>query len=148
MALPRPKFVLDTSVVLKWFVEEDEADLPQARRLQDAYLQGRCTLLAPELLLFELANALKTGRRFTSSEVLKALEHVFNLELALEGLRWNTLAKAVEMASIHGATVYDSYFLVLAVESGSLLVTADDAFLGKVRAHPNVVSLRKLRLPN
>ncbi len=58
-AYPGPAYVIDTSVALKWFLEREEVDLLQARRLREAYLQGRCILRAPELLLFELANVLK-----------------------------------------------------------------------------------------
>ncbi len=128
---PQPGFVVDTSVALKWFVEEQKADVLRARQLQDAYLEGRCILFAPGLLLFELANALKSGRRFKPSEVLTAVRFVLDLELRLWGFRLSTLTRAVEVAASCGVPVYDSYFLAMALESGSVLVTADDAFFIK-----------------
>ncbi len=146
-ARPSPAYVVDTSVALKWFVESCEGDVLQAHQLREAYLNGRCTLRAPEFLLLELANALATGLRLKMNKVLEALDAVRRVELYLETLRAETLARAVEIASSYGVTVYDSYFLALAVEWGCILVTADDAFARKTGAHPSLVALRQLRLP-
>ena len=145
---PAPRlaeYVLDPSVAVKWFVHEQ--DLSAAWQLQDAHLAGLCQLVAPELLLVELANALKAGRRFAVEEVQTALQYVKDLRLRLESIRWDTLQEAVALAGAHRTAVYDAYFLAMAVESGRVLVTADETFLRKVGAHSNVVSLRLLRLP-
>lgn len=144
---PLPEYIVDTSVALKWFLNRGEADVTQARNLRDACVEGRCDLRAPELLVIEIANALATGHQRSPSRVAEALEFVRRLELRLETFQWATLANAVRLASSHGVTVYDSYFLAVAVESGRLLVTADEAFVRKVGAHPNIVPLRRLRLP-
>jgi predicted nucleic acid-binding protein len=113
--------------------------------LQDA--SDRCVLLAPELLLLELANALKAARRFTVSDVLQAVDHLLRLELHLKPFRQGTLAKAVEISADYNVSVYDSYFLATAVEFATVFVTADEVFLSRVGAHPNITSLRRLRLP-
>lgn len=144
--LSRPRYVVDTSVVLKWFVQSDESDGSQARELRAAYVQKRCTLSCPEFLVLELANALRTGRRFTAAEIKVIAESFRTLDLVLEALRWSTLAKAVELAASLNAAVYDSYFLASAIESSSILVTADDLFVRKVGRHPNLSALRQLRL--
>lgn len=144
--LSRPRYVVDTSVVLKWFVQSDESDWSQARELRAAYVQKRCTLSCPEFLVLELANALRTGRRFTAAEIKVIAESFRTLDLGLEALRWSTLAKAVELAASLNAAVSDSYFLASAIESSSILVTADDLFVRKVGRHPNLSALRQLRL--
>lgn len=143
----RPAFVVDTSVAVKWVLERDEAFQVQALRLLEAYLKGRCVLRAPELLVFEVANALRLGRKKEPSVVLEALEYLRELGLHLEPLRWTTLSKTVEIASSCEATVYDSYFLAMALESDSILVTADELFLRKARRYPGIVSLSTLSLP-
>jgi predicted nucleic acid-binding protein len=133
--------------VLKWFVQSGESDWRQARELRTAYVQKRCTLRCPEYLVLELANALMMGRRFTAAEIKVISESFRGLNLALEPLRWSTLEKAVDLASSLNAAVYDSYFLASAIESNSILVTADDIFVRKVGNHPNLTSLRRLQLP-
>lgn len=143
---PIPLYVVDTSVALKWFVESDEASTHQARALRESYFKKECDLSAPQFLLVELANALKTGRRFRPSEIGEILESVRAFGLRFEDLGWATLARAVEIASACDTTVYDSYFLALALESEGTLVTADEAFARKVRRFPGVLPLRHFHL--
>jgi predicted nucleic acid-binding protein len=141
-----PEYIVDTSVVLKWFVSEDGADIEVARALRDDHVGGRCSLFAPDFMLLELANSLKSGRRFSAPEVGLILRSLRHLELQIEPVRWETLNHAVAIASRYRTAVYDSYFLARAIESGATLVSADDAFLRRVGPHPNAILLRGLRL--
>ena len=141
-----PVLILDTSVVLKWFLEKDEADVAQARQLRQAHLSGRCLLRAPDLLLIEIANALTVGHRSSIENVTRALEDIREIQLHLVELQFSTLANAVDLASTFGVTVYDSYFLALAIESAALLITADIAFIRRVGGHRAVTSLGSLEL--
>jgi len=142
-----PTYVVDTSVVVKWFVQEGEADLLKAVQLFEAFQEGRCVLKAPQLLLFEIANALGTSRKLPVSTVLDSLRQLRDLELDLAPFSWPTLHKAVEISAACGLTVYDCYFVALALQTDSLLVTADEVCLRKTRHLPSVVALRQLRFP-
>ena len=56
---PRRLYVIDASVVLKW-VLDDEAHVEQARALRDACLiDGTVEFHAPELMVYELTNAIR-----------------------------------------------------------------------------------------
>jgi len=143
-----PFLILDTSVVLKWFREKGAADVAEARKLREAFLSRRCALGAPDFLLIEVANALTAGHRASPKQVSEAIATVLEIGLHLFELQFPALEKAVELASAYGVAVYDSYFLAVAIESGGLLVTADEAFLRKVKAHVNITSLREFRLPD
>jgi len=144
--LQLPSYVVDTSVAVKWYVERDEANVKEALRLLDCFKNRRCILRAPELLLFEVANALASSRA-QPSVLLEALDRLRALEIELAGVRWATMTKAMEIALACDATVYDSYFLALALETESVLVTADRAFLRRARHYPGITSLESLRLP-
>jgi len=135
-------------VALKWYVQRGEADVTKAFQLLEAQGRGQCVLRAPELLLWEVANALAIGHRFKPAEVSEALTHLRGLELDLNALQWSTLQSAVEIASASDATVYDAYYLALALESGGVLVTADEKFLRKARRYPGILSLSQLQLPD
>lgn len=148
MPLSHPGYVVDTSVVVKWYIERDESGVAKAFRLLEVYGRGQCTLRAPQLLLWEVANALTIGCRLQPSTVSEALAHLRGLDLDLKSVRWSTLQKAVEIASASDAAVYESYFLALALESDCILVTADEAFLRKVHRYPGIISLTQLRLPD
>jgi predicted nucleic acid-binding protein len=99
-------------------------------------------------LLWELANALTLGRKLKPADVSEALAHLRGLDLDLKSVQWSTLQSAVEIATAVDATVYDAYYLALALESGGVLVTADEKFFHKTRRYPGVVSLTQLQLPN
>lgn len=142
-----PLLILDTSVVLKWFLEKGEADVTKARGLRQDFLSGRCILGAPDLMLVEVANALTAGHRASPQDVSAAIASILDIGIELFELQLPALVKAVEIASTSGSAVYDSYFLAVAIESGGLLVTADESFVRRVKADTNVKSLRDIRLP-
>ena len=52
-------FVLDTSVILKWFSEAGESDLDRALQLRQSMLGRTVFFVVPDLLFYELANALR-----------------------------------------------------------------------------------------
>jgi predicted nucleic acid-binding protein len=142
-----PLLILDTSVVLKWFREKGE-EVAEARKLREAFLSRRCALGAPDLLLVEVANALTAGHRASPTEVSETIKTILEIGLQLFELQFPVLVKAIELASKYGAAVHDTCFLAVAIESGGLLVTADEAFLRKIKSHVNIISLRALRLPD
>jgi len=144
--LTPPLLILDTSVVLKWFLEKGEADLAEARRIRDAYLSGRCRLGAPDLLLIEVANALTAGHRASPKEVCETIATLLEIGIKLFEVQFVALVRAVEIAASYGLAVYDAYFLAVAIEAGGLLVTADEVVLRKIKTHASVTSLRAFHL--
>ena len=123
------RVVVDASVAVKWFVPEVHA--PAARRL----LSGELTLLAPDLIWAEVANALWRKWREGESAVeivqgILADFRRFPLHIhAGESLYEVTCPVAVAT----GRTFYDSLYLALAISTGSPLVTADQRFYNVLR---------------
>jgi predicted nucleic acid-binding protein len=146
--MPRdiPDYLIDTSVAIKWFIERNEANVKEARLLRDAYLRRRCNLRAPDLLVLEFANALAFAHRREKRQVREALQSLQEIAIDLLPFEWKTLGGAVELAAALQVAVYDAYFLAMAVVSGVQLVTADDAFLRRVKPHPNALALHDLQL--
>ena len=142
-----PAYVLDTSVAVKWFADEGGAEQAKAIQVFEAFEQGHCELRAPELLYFEIANALKYSHKLSSSTIVDSLNSLQKLKIEVESLNWPTLRKAVEIASTCGAAIYDSYFLAVAIGTESILITADQIFLRKARHMPNIIDLRLFKLP-
>lgn len=64
--------VVDASVVVKWFV--DESDSPAARNLLQAHAAGTDSLVAPDLLVYEVANVLLHNRAFSPLEARRCVE--------------------------------------------------------------------------
>jgi len=96
--------VPDTSVVVKWYVE-DEADRDRARALRDAFAAGRIRLVAPPLILAELANALRYRADFSAGTVQQALESASALGMAFQTLTTELLKRAVQLSYTHDVAV-------------------------------------------
>ena len=137
-------FVLDTSVVLKWFSEFGENDLPQAFQLRQALLDGSVTFTVPELLFYELSNALRYNPSLSSKDVREALDSVMDMGFVVKGVDKGVMADAISIAFRYGVTVYDAYFLALARTERKPLIIADYKFVERVKASKEIMRLSGL----
>lgn len=137
-------FVLDTSVVLKWFSEFGENDLPQAFQLRQALLDGSVTFTVPELLFYELSNALRYNPSLSSKDVQEALDSVMDMGFVVKGVDKRVMADAISIAFRYGVTVYDAYFLALARTERRPLIIADYKFVERVKASKEIMRLSGL----
>ena len=135
-------YVVDTSVAVKWFSREDFTDC--ALKLRDAAFAGKCRFAAPELLLYELANALRYNPRFDASDVKFAMKSVEDMGIDFHPAQGPLLSLAVDLAFHHRITVYDGCFLALAVQEGGKLVTADTKLIQHAQNHKALLSLSEL----
>ncbi|KAF0220408.1 MAG: PilT protein domain-containing [Geobacteraceae bacterium] len=137
-------YVLDTSVIIKWFSAHGEDDLDSALLLRDGLVSGNCTATVPDLILYELANALRHNPNFTSDDVKDAVAAVDDMGFAVRCADAAVMARAVETAFAYNVTVYDAYFLALAESEGTAFVTADYRFFERVKKAGNIVRLDRL----
>lgn len=126
------RFVVDTSVAVKWFMSESYSD--DARKLLD----GDYELLVPDLIFPEFGNVLWKRVRAgevtidESNTVLSTL-----LKLPLRIFQSNDLViPALEIANRTQRTVYDAIYLALAMREKASLVTADSRFLNALQTTP------------
>jgi predicted nucleic acid-binding protein len=135
--------VLDASVVLKWFV--NEADSGLALKLREEFYAGEREIVAPDLLLFEIANALRYNPSFSTKEIQEALDTLFGIGIGIITPTFSLLSKTVELAEKFDLTCYDASYLALAEDLGFEFITADERFYRKVvKSNKLKVSLRLL----
>ena len=119
-------YVIDASVALKWFLNEEESQGADA--LFDAFLTSRIELLAPDVLLLEVANALWNQTallKLLSSEEAVSIFHDF-ITLPLNLRPSNALAsQALELAVNFQHPIYDMLYCALAIENDCEFLTAD-----------------------
>jgi len=125
-------YVVDASVVIKWFVPEIRSDA--ARRL----LSESNEYFSPDLLFPEVGDVIwqkvrrgeltaEQGERLAADISTVAVETV-----PTRGL----LVDAHALAVATGLTVYDSMYLALAVRLKTEMITADDRLGRTMAAHP------------
>ncbi len=122
-------WIVDSSVVIKWYVHEQHRDA--AVRLVD----GDRTLVAPALLVYEVANVVwKKSRRgdIDSENAVRILNSLKNGPVhLLDGMRF--AERAWILARRLGHPVYDCFYLACAEALGATVVTADERFLETLR---------------
>ena len=126
-------YVVDASVAVKWLVSETFSD--EAARVLD----GEPTLIAPELLFAEAANALWAMCRrgdIGRDDFAEAIDVLRGAPVAVPLSMRQLAASAGRLALDLDHPVYDCFYLALAVHEQYPVVTADRRFHEAVRAHP------------
>lgn len=124
--MERKKVVLDASVVAKWFLEEEYSD--KAIAVLADYLHGIVDIFAPDLLPYEVLNALKYSGDFGKLELVKVVGILENYQLA----RLPITKEAAVAAYEYGITIYDAAYVAVAKNEDATFYTADKKLLEKI----------------
>ena len=128
------RVVADASVLVKWFIFEEDSD--KALKLRDMHVNGEICIAAPELLPFEVLNALKYSRLFTLDELREAGKALSKYGIELYPLVGELAEETVEIAVKKDITIYDASYVALARQLDTVLYTADKKLVNKVKGYP------------
>ena len=132
--------VIDASVAFKWIAPEPDSEAA------DALIAGGEALIAPELILTEVANAgWKAARRgdMTAEQLRLGIEWLPRLLDQLHAVA-PLLTRAVAIACRLDHPVYDCVYLALAERASSPLVTVDERLCRRVTGTPWSTLVRRL----
>ena len=121
------KAVIDASVVLKWYLVDEELG-DRALRLLEDQSEGRVSLCAPEHLRYELANGLViAGRRgrLEAPEIVDALKGFWALQIEVVAARQISV-KLPHLCAAYGISAYDASYAAAAQLLEAPLITADE----------------------
>ena len=142
MSYPFRAAILDTSVAVKWFIQEEDSD--KAANLRHAHGRTELLLHAPDMLLMELANALRYSPLVSAEEIPQALRLFSGLGINVAPFDLNVLISSTTLSLEHGLAVYDAYFLALAQALEIPLITADRKMLTRLTAEDGALDLKSL----
>ncbi len=128
------KIVIDASVAVKWYNPEKLSE--RALELRSKHVKGEVMLYAPDLLLYEVTNALRWNPELGDEDVRLAAQSLEDIMIVFEK---PSFGLAVQLAYASGLTIYDASYLALARDLGCELVTADKTLLEK--GEENVIPL-------
>lgn len=123
--------ILDASVVVKWFSEEEYTE--KALEIRERIRMGEERVVVPDLLLYELANALKYNPSFDANDVSDALTSIFDMDLEIVTPIPEIINLAVALAFEYNITVYDAFYIALAKDLELTFITADRRLCERVR---------------
>lgn len=137
-------YVVDASVIVKWFLHHQEADRDRALALRDLHISGRSTIYIPRLALMEVLNAIRFSPKADEEAGEMALETLQDLHLETNAADVSLLRKANAIAWAYKITIYAALYVALAEQVGYPLITADEVMVKKLKGHSIVVPLREL----
>ncbi len=136
------EIVVDSSVVIKWFVPQ--ANSIQARKILDKYQDGELFLLAPDLIYAEVGNIIWKLHRFqgVSQVDAEAILNTFQSITLVITPSSSLLNDAYRLAVAYQRTVYDSLYIALSLRRQCQFVTADEKLVNSVNSvFPNVITI-------
>lgn len=121
--MPADLIVLDASVVVKWFHEEEGTQA--AEQLQKRIADGEIRAIVPPLLFYEVANVLTLKAGSETEDVIAAHNILENFPFQVVEVIHAVLEEAIRVARERQLSVYDAIYVALAILSGATLITAD-----------------------
>ena len=117
------QIVVDSSVVVKWFSEEDKTS--EALALRDSHVEGQLSLLTTPLLTCEVANALRYKPEQDPEKLNNSMAQLSKLHLDENPIDLQLLSRSGEIAFKCGVTIYDAVPVALAILRKTRCTTAD-----------------------
>jgi len=135
--------VLDTSVILKWFLKEEDSD--KAIYLSNECLNYSDDITVPDLLLYEISNALIYKRDYLLNDIKSVVESIFKSKIKIASPTLEIINIAIEFANYYEVSIYDSTFLSLASKLNCYLITADEKFYKKIITKDKKLKIKLLK---
>jgi predicted nucleic acid-binding protein len=91
-------------------------------------------IAVPDLLIYEIANALRYNKSLSEEEIKEAVNSLVKMGLSLVVPMQEVTDLAITLAIKYNLTVYDAYFLSLAQTLRFVCVTADEKMYRKTES--------------
>jgi len=126
--------VADSNVIVKWFIPEEYSE--HAVVLRNDHLYGRVNVIAPVYAILEFANSMRKyviRNILNKDKAIKALEYLEKTNVTYVDIEFDLARKALKYAMENHVTVYDSYYIVLARKHNTVVYTADEKLLSRLK---------------
>ena len=118
------RFVIDTSALIS-FLLPDEISNQKIKEVFNSFATEDYTFYAPHLLIYEVANVLKTAvvrGRVNAKDAKVIFEKFLNLPITFLKVDY---VKALELSLKYNLTFYDASYMQLAIQKKADLLTLD-----------------------
>ncbi len=127
-----PAYILDTSVVVKWFHHPKEKHVKEAKQLWEDLESGRINVILPDILPLELLNAFIKGKNATPEKSYSIVATLFKIPITIIEVSLPVLEITASLMKQYSLAAYDAYFLATAQYEGCKLISDDQKAHGKI----------------
>jgi predicted nucleic acid-binding protein len=121
---PIKKYIIDASVVFKWYYKKNEDDIAQAEVIYSLLKTHIYLLLAPELLVYEILNICRLKHEIDIEKVNRIIGELYGT-LVIVNIEESLLKKAFKYSRQLDISLYDSIYISLSEKYDVPLITAD-----------------------
>jgi len=139
--LERQKVVVDASIMVKWFLEEEFSD--EAKQMRDSFVTGKMAISVPSLLLYECLNALWHSGLFSEEELALAARALSKYGFDIWEPKGKIYEQSAALSSRFDISVYDASYVALALHLKATLYTADLELIQKLPENTQHISAYK-----
>ncbi|MBS3080480.1 type II toxin-antitoxin system VapC family toxin [Candidatus Pacearchaeota archaeon] len=132
--MERQKKVVDTSVIVKCFLQEDKTD--KAVTLIENHLMNNIEIVVPELFFLEVLNTLRYKEK-DENKLNETIKILLNAKFLIVPLNQFILERSLEISLQYDLSIYDALYAALSQIHGCSLVTEDK----KLKKFPSAVAL-------
>lgn len=119
------KYVLDASVIIKWYYSKNESDLEIADYIHEKIIADEIIVASPDLMVYEVLNFFVFKMEIPVVKVANILSELNDM-LFIISTDISVQKKAFEISRRIKNSIYDSLYLALSRLLDCPLVTADD----------------------
>ena len=119
------KYILDASVIIKWFFFENESDFEIANYIHEKVIRDEIIIASPDLMIYEVLNffifklEIPSGKIADMLSELNDIIFIINTDISIQ-------KKAFEISRKIKNPIYDSLYLSLSQSLDCPLITADN----------------------
>lgn len=121
--------ILDASVIIKWFVQEEDSD--KALIFLNSFKNNKIEIIAPTLLFYELGNIL-ISKKISVDMVGEIMTTLQNLSFEIQDIGLQSFRKIYQNSIEYSITFYDAVYITLMQKEDCNFITADQKLFGKI----------------
>jgi predicted nucleic acid-binding protein len=139
------RLVVDASIGIKWFKEENEKNVDLAINLLRLQLENKIELVVPDLFFYEVLNILLVKTNFDLQDTQLLLDKLIKLNMDIIHPDEKVMFSALNISKSINLTFYDSLYLSVAQNFNAMLVTDDKKILQNKNNYVFIRNLEELR---
>lgn len=125
-------FVVDTSVIVKWYNQTNEFRTEQAHQILLDLKAEKVAIIVPDIAALELLNVLVKSKFLSINKVKNTIKHLFSLPIVIKEVSRTILDQTTEIMGTYQISAYDALFVATAKDENCKLISDDTKSHGKI----------------